>query len=89
MEALKGSLVEAWQLALSLLAVAPVRFTDEERPAIGGAMVACIELYLPDGFSKHVPAFVLVGLSLQAVARGRAEAGKGGPVGRPATSNKK
>lgn len=70
---LKGQLVESYQLALSLLAFAPVIFNEQEKPAVGEGLYYCIETYLPEGFTKHAPAFVLAAVSLAAISRARNE----------------
>lgn len=72
-KALKGTLAESYAIALSLLAFAPVVFTPEEKPAIEEGLYYCVETYLPAGMSKHLPAFLLVAVSLSAINRARAE----------------
>lgn len=81
LEVMKSSLVEAYELGLTLLAAgARVNFTDEERPVVGSSIVSCIETYLPSGFSKHMPLAVLLMVSAQAVVRARASRAPVEPV---------
>lgn len=69
---LEASLVRSYEVVLSLLAFAPVFFTDDEREPVGKGIVFCIEAYLPDGVTKHVPAAILLAVSANAVMRARA-----------------
>lgn len=71
MKLIKGQLVGAYELALTLIASARVAFTPEEQQPVGDGLVYCIETYLPDGFTKHVPLVFLGVISLQAVQRAR------------------
>lgn len=74
---LVASLIGQYETGLSLIARAPVEFTESEHGAIGDAALTLCELYLDtERFERILPWIVISSLSLGAVARARQEKAK-------------